>query len=144
MNVGDKGASRRVQAADGGGWPTFAFALVHDLQVGVTRAAGHQQGALVLVGDAVAAAHGVLLGDVGAVWRAHALRPAHLHPADLPRAALHAVAGVCGNTATAERSRLQTCSQAPPRAAWRRRPNGVSPPRHALTHKNITAKNKLI
>lgn len=61
----------------------------------MAHAAGQQQGALVLVRLAVAAAHGVLAGDVGAVRRAHALRPPRLHPAHLPRVALHSLASLC-------------------------------------------------
>lgn len=60
----------------------------------MAHAAGHQQGALVLVGLAVAAAHGVLAGDVGAVRGAHALGPAHLHLANLPGAASDSLACV--------------------------------------------------
>ena len=74
---------------------TFALSLVHDLEIGVAHAVGHEQGALVRVGPAVAAAHGVLQGDGGAVRGAHALRPARLHPAHLPWPALHSLAGLC-------------------------------------------------
>lgn len=73
---------------------TFAVSLVHDLQVRVSHAAGHQQGALVLVRLPVTAAHGVLPRNVRAVWGAHALGPPHLHFADLPRAAFDSLACV--------------------------------------------------
>lgn len=71
---------------------TFAASLVHDLQVRVPHAAGHQQGALVLVRLPVAAAHSVLPGNVRAVRGAHALRPSHLHFANLPGAAFDSLA----------------------------------------------------
>lgn len=71
---------------------TFAVSLVHDLQVRVSHAAGHQQGALILVRLPVTAAHGVLPGNVRAVRGAHALRPPHLHFANLPRAAFDSLA----------------------------------------------------
>lgn len=73
---------------------TFAVSLVHDLQVRVSHAAGHQQGALVLVRLPVTAANGVLPGNVGAVRGAHALGPPHLHFANLPRAAFDSLACV--------------------------------------------------
>lgn len=83
--------------ASGGTWRgalTLAVSLVHDLQVPVSHAAGHQQGALVRVGFPVAAAHGVLPGNVRAVGGAHALGPSRLHFADLPRAAFDSLARV--------------------------------------------------
>lgn len=73
---------------------TFAVSLVHDLQVRVSHAAGHQQGALVLVRLAVTAAHGVLPGNVRAVRGAHALGPPHFHFANLPRATVDSLACV--------------------------------------------------
>lgn len=73
---------------------TFAVSLVHDLQVRVSHAAGHQQGALVLVRLPVTAANGVLPGNVRAVRGAHALGPPHLHFANLPRAAFDSLACV--------------------------------------------------
>lgn len=73
---------------------TLAVSLVHDLQVRVSHAARHQQRALILVRLPVTAAHGVLAGDVGAVWGAHALGPPRLHFANLPRAAFDSLARV--------------------------------------------------
>lgn len=57
----------------------------------MAHTAGHQQGALVLVRPAIAAAHGVLLGNVRAVRSAHTLWPSHLHLADLVSAAFDSV-----------------------------------------------------
>lgn len=82
---------------------TFAASLVHDLQVRVPHAAGHQQGALVLVRLPVAAAHSVLPGNVGAVRGAHALGPSHLHFANLPGAAFDSLACVWTSRASVSR-----------------------------------------
>lgn len=60
----------------------------------MAHAAGHQQGALVLVRLPITAAHGVLPGNVRAVGGAHALGPPHLHFANLPRAAFDSLACV--------------------------------------------------
>jgi len=87
---------------------TFALSLVHDLQVGQPHAASHQQGALVRVGPAVAAAHRVLQGDGRASRGAHALRPARLHLTHLVGPALHALAGVCGKTKYPKQAHPQT------------------------------------
>ena len=86
---------------------TFALSLVHDLQVRVAHAVGHEQGALVRVGPAVAAAHGLLQGDGGAVRGAHTLRPAVLHPALLPRPALHSFTGLCRTKQQTEHAQIR-------------------------------------
>lgn len=74
---------------------TFALSLVHDLQVRVTHAASHQQSTLVPIGLAITAADRVLLGEMGAVWRTHTLRPSGLHLTNLPRTTLHSLTGLC-------------------------------------------------
>lgn len=79
--VGHAGVSPRAHHV---GARLFALALVHDLQVWVSHAAGHQQNTLILICLSVTAAHRMLPGNVRAVWRARALRPSHLHLADLP------------------------------------------------------------
>lgn len=70
----------------------LALSLVHDLQIGVSHAASHEQNTLVFIGAAIAAAHSVFQGQVGAVRGAHTLRPAHLHFTNLPRATLDSLA----------------------------------------------------
>lgn len=75
--------------ADHVGAGLFAISLVHDLQVRVTLAAGHQESTLVLVGVPITPADSMLSGDVGTVWGANALRTSNLHLAHLPRATLH-------------------------------------------------------
>lgn len=107
----EKGVGK--QPAFGNDWTlagelTFAASLVHDLQVRVPHAAGHQQGALVLVRLPVAAAHSELPGNVGAVRGAHALRPSHLHFANLPGAAFDSLTCVWKSRAGVSRSCIST------------------------------------
>ena len=77
---------------------TLALSLVHDLQVWVSHAAGHQQSTLILIRLSIAAAHSMLPDNVRAVWRAHTLRPSCLHLANLPRTALDALTSLCKST----------------------------------------------
>lgn len=77
---------------------TFAVSLVHDLQVWVSHAAGHQQSTLIGIWPPVAAAHSVLLGNVRAVWRAHTLRPSYLHFANLPGTTFDSIASLYKST----------------------------------------------
>lgn len=89
--------------ADHIGAGLFALSLVHDLEVRVTFAAGHQKSTLVFVGVPVTPADSMLSGDVGTVWGANALRTSSLHLAYLPRATLHSLtrlfAGPAGDDA---------------------------------------------
>lgn len=77
---------------------TFALSLVHDLQVGVSHAAGHQQNTLVLIRLSIAAAHSVLPGNVRAVRGADALRPPSLHLANLPWTTFDSLASLYKST----------------------------------------------
>lgn len=77
---------------------TFALSLVHDLQVWVSHAASHQQSALILICLPIAATHSMFPGNVRTVWRAHTLRPAHLHLTNFPGTAFDSFTGVYKNT----------------------------------------------
>lgn len=79
---------------------TFALSLVHDLQVRVSHAAGHQQTTLIFVCLPIAAAHSMLSGNVRAVWRAHTLRPSSLHLANLPGTAFDSLTSLYKSTAS--------------------------------------------
>lgn len=75
---------------------TAAAPRIHDAQVRVAAAARGAQLALVAVGGAVRAADLQARGQRGAVGRALAARAAAQHAARPARAAVHAVARVCG------------------------------------------------
>lgn len=71
---------------------TFATALVHHVQVGLPAALGRQEFALVLVGEAVRAAHLKFPGEVGTVRGAGAVRTPKFHLTHLAGPTIHAFA----------------------------------------------------
>lgn len=70
----------------------FALSLVHDLQVWMASAPGHEKRALIAIRVTIAAADGMLTGNVGAVGGTYTLGPSCLHLAHLSWSTLDAVA----------------------------------------------------